>query len=256
MWVEKMIYIKSDLKRAFQIKRVCVGCLGVTFAMFFSIYRMTNVTSVYGAYVDAIYFIPFMLAMTFCAIPFGGSVNEDVECKFLNILLLRGSTIKYVISKVIIIYISAIVTMMLGVFIFVIIIHCKVPWEEAIVAEDAMLNILGESTHGLVYFILHSFFMGLLAANLSIVSAVFSLLWPDKLLQISMPFLLYYLLIYYSGELFPGLPQLNIQFMFNPSYDTWNNKKMSFIFPIIFSGCVAIGMGICMYKQLRRKYGK
>ena len=71
-----------------------------------------------------------------------------------------------------------------------------------------------------------------------------------------MPFLLYYLLIYYSGELFPGLPQLNIQFMFNPSYDTWTNEKMSFLFPLIFSGFVAIVMGICMYKQLRRKYGK
>ncbi len=251
-----MIYIKSDLKRAFQIKRVCAGGLGVTFAMFFSIYRMTDVTSVYRAYVDAIYFIPFMLSMTFCAIPFGGSVNEDVEHKFLNMLLLRESTIKYVVSKVIVMYISAIVTMMVGVLIFAILIHCKVPWEEAMFTEDAMLNILGGSTHGVVYFIIHSVFMGLLAANLSILSAVFSLFWPNKLLQISMPFLLYYLLIYYSGELFPGLPQLNIQFMFNPSYDTWNNEKMSFLFPLIFSGFVAIVMGICMYKQLRRKYGK
>lgn len=112
-----MIYIKSDLKRAFQIKRVCAGGLGVTFAMFFSIYRMTDVTSVYRAYVDAIYFIPFMLSMTFCAIPFGGSVNEDLEHKFLNMLLLRESTIKYVVSKVIVMYISAIVTMMVGVLI-------------------------------------------------------------------------------------------------------------------------------------------
>ena len=251
-----MIYIKSDLKRAFQIRRVCAGSLGVTFAMFFSIYRMTDVTSVYRAYVDAIYFIPFMLSMTFCAIPFGGSVNDDVEYKFLNMLLLRGSTIKYVVSKVIVIYISAIVTMMVGVLIFAILIHCKVPWEEAMFTEDAMLNILGGSTHGVVYFIIHSVFMGLLAANLSIFSAVFSMFWPNKLLQISMPFLLYYLLIYYSGELFPGLSQLNIQFMFNPSYDTWNNEKMSFLFPTIFSGFVAIVMGICMYKQLRRKYGK
>lgn len=252
----KMMYIKSDLKRALQIKSVCIGSIGIVLVMFFSIYKMVKITSVYQAYTDAVYFIPFMMAMTFCAIPFGGATSEDVEYKFFYMLLLRGSIRKYVASKVIVTYISAIVTMVIGVFGFVILVHFSVPWQESIAVEDGLLNILGGTTRGMLYFGIHSFFMGLLAADLVMVSVVLSLFWPNKLLQMSMPFMLYYVLIYYCGKLFPGTPGLNIQFMFNLSYNTWNNQKISFVLPIIISIAIAIVMGICMKKQLVSKYEK
>lgn len=251
-----MMYIKSDLKRAFQIKKVGIASIGIMFVMFFSIYKMAKITSVYQAYTDAIYFIPFMMAMTFCAIPFGGAISEDVEYKYFYMLLLRGSIREYVVSKVIVTYISAIVTMIIGVFCFVIFVHISVPWQETIIVEDGLLNVLGGTTHGMLYFGIHSFFMGLLAANLVMVSATLSLFWPNKLLQMSMPFMLYYVLIYYCGKLFPDIPGLNIQFMFNPSYNTWNNQKMSFVLPIIISIAIAIVMGMCINKQLVSKYEK
>lgn len=247
---------KNDLKRAFQLRKMCIGCIGIVFVMFFSIYKMTNVTSVYRAYTDAIYFIPFMMSMTFCAIPFGRTITEDIEHEYYYMLLLRERIGKYVVSKVIVTYISAIVTMFIGVLIFVALIRVRVPWEESIVVEDALLNILGGTTYGILYFCIHSIYMGLLAGNLIVISIGVSLLWSDKLLQISMPFMLYYLLIYYSGELFPNTPQLNIQFMFNPSYNTWNDVKVSFVFPFVFSLMVASIMGGYIYKQLNKRDGK
>lgn len=252
----KMIYIKSDFKRAFSLKRFLIGSFGVMLIMFFSIYHMTDITSVYTAYTDAIYFIPFMMAMTFCAIPFGGSINEDVEYQYISFMLIRGSAKKYVVSKVIMIYISAIFTMLMGVFCFSILIKYQVSWGGTDIAEDALLNILGGSTCGLLYFMIHAVYMGLLAANLVLLSAFVSIFWANKLLIISLPFMAYYLLIYYSMEIFPEFPQLNIKYMFNPSFNTWNNEVLSFIFPFLFSGIVAGGLGICMYRQVRKRYGR
>ena len=251
-----MIYIKSDLKRAFQIRRLCIGSMGIVIVMFFSIYKMTNITSVYRAYTDAVYFIPFMMAMTLCAIPFGGATSEDVEHGYFRMLLLRGTVKKYVVSKVIVTYFSSILTMVIGVSIFVNVVHIRAPWQEQIIVEDGLLNMLGGTTKGMLYFEIHSLFMGLLAANLVMLSVVITLFWPNRLLQMSMPFMLYYLLIYYCSELFPNAPWLNIQFMFNPSYNTWNNQKISIIFPIVISIVIAVLMGVCMSKLLVSKYEK
>lgn len=252
--MKKMAYLKSDLTRVFTSVQFWIGCMGVSFAMFLSIYRMTNVVSVYGAYRDAIYFIPFILSMTFCAIPFAGSLSEDLEYRYIYMLLLKGNLKEYTISKVLTISLSSILAMVGGILGFVILIRFRVPWitESDILSQDILMSAFIKPKLYFLYFIVHAVYMGGLAALLSVLSAYVSLFWSNKLLLLSVPFMSYYLLVFYSGELFSGLPQMNISYMFNPSYNVWDSNVLSLICPFIVSGGAISVLGVCIYKKLRR----
>lgn len=254
--MKKTKYFKADLKRVFMSGRPIIAIGGVAFALFLSIYRMMDIEiSVYHVYLEAIYFIPFILSLTFCALPFAGTICEDIEYGYMRIAVLRGELKKYVGAKVLMIYLSSILTMILGTIIFILLVHMKVPWmnEEDILYHDVFTNIFLKSQHYVLFFSSYAFSLGLLSGNLSILATFISLFWPNRLLVLSVPFIAYYLQIYYGGAIFKGIPQLDISQMFNPSNNVWNNPIVSAVWPlfisILFGGC----LGVCIYKTLKRR---
>lgn len=254
---QRQKYFFGDASRAFDLHRFTIGVLGVNFSLFYSLHRMSNISSVYTAYMKALYYIPFALSLLFCAFPFSESFIEDIEHKYIQLLVMRGSLKKYTLSKVVLIYLSAVMIMTLGTVLFSILAHLQAPWElknEHLYA-DFLTKILWKNGFHLLFFASHSFFIGLLAGNLSILAAYVSLFWQEKLLTMTIPFLAYYLAIYYEYGMFGNIVWLNIRQIFNISYDVWNNPVYSALWPIIVSIFIALLIGTGIYRKLRRMYG-
>ena len=88
---------------------------------------MVNV-NVMDTYMFAVEMSGKMIAYAFCASAFETVFCEDLENKYLRYSIGRGNLIKYVFSKTIVIYISSIITMVLGTFLFVIYLRLQLPW--------------------------------------------------------------------------------------------------------------------------------
>ncbi len=248
-----MKYLLVEFRRTFFSYKFLIGITGVAFSHFFSIYKIVGIdTSVYATYVRAVYFIPFTICLIFCAVPHAQSFCEDIEYGYIRQIALRTSLKYYTASRVALIYLSSIITMILGTLVFVVIVHMKVPWlsKDDYINHDILAEFFLNTNHYILYF--KSFFWGLLSALLSILAAYVSLFWINRLLVLSLPFIIYCALIYYMRTLFKNIPQMDIALIFNPSYNVWNNKIISLIWPIWLTATVMIILIICMYQKLRR----
>lgn len=250
-----MKYLSMEFRRVFFSIKFCVGIIGVAFAQLMSIYKVAGVnTSVYTTYIISLYFIPYILSYMFCAETYAQSFCEDVEHSYIQQIMMRKNLKIYTISRVAFICLSAIITMVLGTIVFVIVVHIKVPWlsENDSYERDILAQFLFGANHYMLYFIIHSFFNGLVAALLSLLSAYASLFWRNRLLVLSIPVMSYCLLIHYSQKLFENIPQMEFSLMFNPSYNVWNQRTLSIMWPIGVSIMFISMMGILIYLKLRR----
>ena len=256
MNLQKQDYFNGDLKRAFFSIRFLIGGLGVMFALFYSLHRMSDYPSVYTAYMSALYFIPFSLTLMFCAVPFAASFLEDIKHKYIQLLIMRGSLKKYTLSKIAMIYISSVAAMVCGVMLFAAFVRLRAPWvlEDEYLYADILTTVFWKNGHHLLFFAIHSFFMVLMAGNLTILSAYVSLFWQEELLAVAFPFLAYYLMVYYKNGLFIDVIWLNIEQIFNVSYNVWNDPLYSLLWPLIVSLVTVVLVGTGIYKKLRRLY--
>lgn len=132
-----------EFRRAFFSPRFLSGIIGVAFSQFMSIYKVADKQeSVYMTFMCALYFIPYIMSMMFCALPYAQSFCEDMDYNYLQQILLRKNLKIYVILRITMIYLSAIMTMVAGTLIFIMLIHIKLPW--ASVTDHFSNDILAE----------------------------------------------------------------------------------------------------------------
>lgn len=79
-------------------------------------------------YIYAVEMSGKMIAYAFCASAFAAVFCEDLENKYLRYSIGRGNLKKYVLSKVIVIHVSSIITMILGTLLFVMYLRLQLPW--------------------------------------------------------------------------------------------------------------------------------
>lgn len=252
-----MRYLLTELRRTFCSFRFLVGVMGVVFSQFFSIYKVSGMqTSVYMTFICALYFIPYIMSLIFCAMPYAQSLCEDMEYGYLQQILLRKDLKAYTALRIVTIYLSAAAAMAAGTFIFVMLVHIRLPWVSVTdhFGNDLLAEIFFKRNLYIVYFIVHAFFSGILAGFLALLAAYASLFWRSKLFVLSMPFMTYCFLIYYLRHIFKNIPQLDIGVMFNPAYNVWNNKTLSIIWPVVMGAALLVILGVCTYKRLRRVY--
>lgn len=84
--------------------------------------------NVMDTYIYAVEMSGKMIAYAFCASAFAAVFCEDLENKYLRYSIGRGNLKKYVLSKVIVIYVSSIITMILGTLLFIIYLRLQLPW--------------------------------------------------------------------------------------------------------------------------------
>lgn len=225
-----MKYISMEFRRSLFSLNFWVGILGVSLAHFISIHKVVeNVISVYNTYQCAVYFTPYIISLIFCVLPFGLSFCEDMENNFIQQIVLRKNLKMYVFSKVIIIYITSCLAMVLGTILFVFIINIKAPWicEIDKLDNDLLAKMFILKGYPMIYFVIKAFYSGIISSVISLVAAVLSLFWQNRMFVLSIPFIVYCILLYYVKDVF----KLDIRELFNPVYGK-NNMIISFLLSI------------------------
>lgn len=136
-----------------------------------------------------------VLAYIFCAFPFASAFCEDLEHRYILYSVSRGNIRNYAISKIINIYLSSFVTMVLGVFIFTIVCRIWVPWGFTTdsfysYAINGCYGMLIAHGHYVVYCLLYAVNLGMLAGTLSVLASTISLFICSKVMIITIPVLL------------------------------------------------------------------
>lgn len=258
--VKVLDYLKIDLLRAMVSWKFLVGVLGVSLVMYIAslegIASDTNVTYVVWLIV---YGMLFMISLVFSAFPFAGCFCEDFEQKYAYSQIERGSLKNYAIAKVIAIMLVTSITMMLGVVLYVSLLHIKLPWfnQEDAICQSALslggFRIILKKEWYFLYFALFGLQYGILAGILALLASYVSLYINNKLLTLSVPFMSFYLISYYCRALFGNWEKINLIYIFNATFNIWDNDIISFGYAVLVGLVFAVILGRLIFTKLKRK---
>ena len=258
--VKVLNYLKVDLIRAMWSWKFLIGILGVCLVMYIAslegIASDTNVTYVVWLIV---YGMLFMISLVFSAFPFAGCFCEDFEQKFAYSQIERGNMKSYAIAKVIAIMLVTSITMMLGMVLYVSLLHIKLPWfsEEDAICQSALtlggFRAILQKEWYYLYFALFGLQYGILAGFLALLAAYVSLYITNKLLVLSVPFMSFYFISYYSRALFGDLEKINLIYIFNATFNIWDNDIFSFGYAVLVGLIFMIILGSLIFAKLKRK---
>lgn len=256
---QKTHYLQMDVWRCISSGKLAIGAVGVFLALLVASGNVKG-RSVFDFYTGALYGVPFLLTMAFCACSYADCFCDDLETKYINFMMARGNLKNYTFSKIIVIFLSSVVTMVLGVCIYVLVLHIWLPWNEreggiyTSLMESGGFRFFLEQECYFSYFLLVGVQMGLLAAVLSLFAAYISLYISNKLLVMSVPLIGYYLLYYYVSAFVEDIPALRVKMIFDATYwNIWENDWLSFLYAVLVSVILGGILSIGIYRKIRRK---
>ena len=206
--MEKTKYLRTDFSRLFKKYPLYLAIIGVAVSLIFSLENyafekgMVNF-NVMDTYMFAVEMSGKMIAYAFCASAFATVFCEDLENKYLRYCIGRGNLIKYVISKTIVIYVSSIITMVLGTLLFVIYLRLQLPWvtsDSETSNMSGMYEALWGNGHFMAYIFIFALQMGMLAGTLSLAASFISIFITNKMLILLTPILIYQILLEFRGS--------------------------------------------------------
>lgn len=193
-------YLRVDFQRMIKSPRTIIGILGVTLMMFFSLESSLfekgfGNGDVIFTYLDAVSQSGFLIVYSFCALPFATIYPEDWEHKYIRYGVIRGNLKAFVLAKAALIYISAVLTMVVGSVIFLLICRTQVPWVSPENSVSFKLFLAGnyrqllENGHIFLYCIFYALQLGLFAGLLTNMAAFCSVIVSNTVLVLVFPVL-------------------------------------------------------------------
>lgn len=252
-------YLILDMKRAFISWKFLGGIAGVFLVLGFAALETKQWhISVLNAFSLIVYSMPFLLTLIFTTFVFGQCFCEDIAHRYIRLLIIRGNIKTYVLSKVITIFFSSMITMTVGIFLFVLVLHVKYPWinleestYEALLMDGSFRYFLSNKNF-LLYFFSCGVQYGLLAGLMSVFAALFSLIYHDTLFVLSIPLVLWYCIQYYGAALFSSA-KLNLNFIYDIQYNVWDNDICSFLYACFVAAVIGMLLGVIIYKLIKRQ---
>ena len=124
----KIHYIRADIKRLLRNPWFYIGILGVAAGLYYAQEGRALRKSVIASYwMSFVSLSGMMILYLFCIFPFGMVFCEDLEHHSLRYQIIRGNIVRYVVSKTILIYISSVLTMVLGTGLFALLVENPAP---------------------------------------------------------------------------------------------------------------------------------
>ena len=136
-------YLKMDFYRMLTSKYFGIGILGVVGVYGLSLMQLKS-QDVYLLNYYIKFYSTYMLLLIFGAIAYSNAMMEDLEYKNFYLQIQKGSFRKYIWSKVITAFISAVIVMVLGTSIFCLMAHFKMP---LLSPDNDMLEYLAEGDY-------------------------------------------------------------------------------------------------------------
>lgn len=136
-------YVKMDFYRMLTSKYFGIGLLGVVGVYGLSLMQLKS-QDVYLLNYYIKFYSTYMLLLIFGAVAYSNAMMEDLEYKNYYLQIQKGSFRKYIWSKVITAFISAVIVMVLGTSIFCLMAHFKMP---LLSPDNDMLEYLAEGDY-------------------------------------------------------------------------------------------------------------
>lgn len=200
-----------------------------------------------------------ILSFSFCAWVHGGAYCDEHKHGYDQFILLRVPIRRFVIIRMFTCILSGGAVKILGAWGFLIIMRIKGPWLDSTGISKQEFSGTGwgmselvSNNHMILYFILDTFLAGCLAGIFAAIAYYFSLYIQEKTIILVFPILLYYFITYY-GTSFLGLPDwLQINKIFDISYDVLKNSLYSYIYGIVWFAAITSVICILSYKKYKR----
>ena len=202
-------YLRTDIRRLVKNYSIYLAIVGVAVSIWFSLENyafeegMVNGNAL-DTYSLAVNLSGIMIAYAFCAFSYATVFCEDLEHKYARYSINRGNTLKYVVSKAVIVYGSSVITMVLGSLLFVAAIRLKLPWTSGAADQSTylagMYSSLIAGEHYWSYVFLCALQMGMLAGTLSLAASFLSMFVSNKMLILITPILIQQILLEYRGK--------------------------------------------------------
>lgn len=136
-------YLKMDFYRLLTSKYFGIGILGVVGVYGLSLMQLKS-QDVYLLNYYIKFYSTYMLLLIFGAVAYSNAMMEDLEYKNYYLQIQKGSFRKYIWSKVITAFISAVIVMVLGTSIFCLMAHFKMP---LLSLDNDMLEYLADGDY-------------------------------------------------------------------------------------------------------------
>ena len=91
---QKAHYFQMDVWRCISSGKLAIGAVGVFLALLVASGNVKG-RSVFDFYTGALYGVPFLLTMAFCACSYADCFCDDLETKYINFMMARGNLKNY-----------------------------------------------------------------------------------------------------------------------------------------------------------------
>lgn len=253
-------YLKSDIRRCVNGKEFWIGNLCCFLILYFS-------GSDYVKYAGSVWVIlnivvgtmPFLLLLSFASMTYSDCFCADRENKYIQQMLIRGDLWPYVVAKTIVIQVSTMLTLLLSTVIYVL--YMRIQWPLFSETEKKELDLyLYTSMSDMPYLYIMAEFLkfAILAGVLGILAAYISLYIQNRLLLLTVPLMVYYYAMNYTGRLKGDFLRFRIEFVYTPFFGSfiWDHAYQSYLWAAALAAILAVILNIAIIKKIRKDLEK
>lgn len=246
--------IINNFIRCFKGYRFILGILGVIGVFMLSLLDYKTEIRVINVFVDSFQTITFLIAIMFCSLPYAASLCEDLENNYYRPELTRHKLGIMILSKAVVIFFSAVLTMFIGSLIFAFLLGIRYKWDILEGYADFLVDIsdMIKNNQLVLYVAVMAYKIGTLYGVLALLSTAISLFVKNKLIVYAAPAIIWYLIVDLSGK-FPNKPMyLDIYIIFSLYDNVWNNEWLTLLWSNLVAIILALFLTVFIYIRFKR----
>lgn len=250
---------KMSFMQVFSTPVFYLSILGVTGLSFISIWEELSASS--GQGMSVAYYLDIFIGLTmfkklvvlFAALPYVSSFCSDWKFQYIKPLVIRTGITNYIWSKVFTSFVSGLLTVFLGMVLFIVLLSFKVPLfpiEHVNVAIYLPFAPLALGDFPILYLLAQSFVFSMAAALWTVTGLALSAFIPIHFVAVAAPVIASYIL----EEMTQFLPKwLNLYYLTRSSDVIQQGPMLSFVYYCFIFILFAILAGYLFDYQVRRR---
>ena len=248
-------YLKMDFYRMLTSKYFGIGILGVVGVYGFSLVQLKS-QDVYLLNYYIKFYSTYMLLLIFGAVAYSNAMMEDLEYKNYYLQIQKGSFRKYIWSKVITAFISAVIVMVLGTSVFCLMAHFKMP---LLSPDNDMLEYLAEGDYlsQLItpetifwYLIADAAMTGLMAGIFSVFAMWLSLFVKNQMFTVMVPIVGFYFFVNYFTRIFGENDYFKLNVIYISNGKIFEKSFSCFCYALFVAVAIAAIIGKLIYSKM------
>lgn len=249
-------YLKMDFYRMLTSKYFGIGILGVVGVYGLSLMQLKS-QDVYLLNYYIKFYSTYMLLLIFGAVAYSNAMMEDLEYKNYYLQIQKGSFRKYIWSKVITAFISAVIVMVLGTSIFCLMAHFKMP---LLSPDNGMLEYLadGDYLSQLItpetifwYLIADAAMTGLMAGIFSVFAMWLSLFVKNQMFTVMVPIVGFYFFVNYFTRIFGENDYFKLNVIYISNGKIFEKSFSCFCYALFVAVAIAAITGKLIYSKMQ-----